>query len=545
MSAVSRSAEGRPAVSRSGLSRRGFLAGAATAGAAGVIATATGVGPGYGAPARVRTTREDHRVVVIGSGFGGGVAALRLTQAGVPVVLLERGRRWATGPNATTFPSATNPDKRILWHRSTPQVFGRPLAVDPYVGLFESIATPTMTTMVAAGLGGGSLVYQGMTLKPIESVFTSHFPSGIDWHAMDTVYYPRVEKMLGVATAPDALIRTPNYRVVREFAAHVRKAGLPLQKIPMPIDWNYALAEIAGKMKPAYTNGDGAIGVNNGGKHSVDVTYIAAVEKTGRLDVRTLHEVTDIRRERNGKWTVHVDRTDESGRVLEQKILTAGALIMAAGSMGTTKMLVRARATGAIPDLPDTLGTGWGTNADRIYVWNNPAAQFGAAQGGPVVYGSPNWSDPANAFTIIQASIPPLPVDTHSTMMVAYGVSAARGHFVYDSARDEASVQWPHEGDSRIQNRYIHPTAVKIAGPGSTLLDTNGVVPSTWHPVGGANMGVACDLDGRVKGQRGLYVVDGALMPGNSAACNPSMTIAAIAERALDNIVARDIGSII
>ncbi|RKE66961.1 GMC oxidoreductase [Dietzia kunjamensis] len=55
-------------------------------------------------------------------------------------------------------------------------------------------------------------------------------------------------------------------------------------------------------------------------------------------------------------------------------------------------------------------------------------------------------------------------------------------------------------------------------------------------------MGQVCDLDGRVQGQRGLYVVDGALIPGTTAACNPSLTIAAIAERALDRIVRQDVG---
>ncbi|MDF2468330.1 MAG: cholesterol oxidase, partial [Rhodococcus erythropolis] len=65
-----------------------------------------------------------------------------------------------------------------------------------------------------------------------------------------------------------------------------------------------------------------------------------------------------------------------------------------------------------------------------------------------------------------------------------------------------------------------------------------------WHPLGGACMNSVCDLDGRVLGQRGLYVLDGALLPGNSAACNPSMTIAAVAERALENIVKDDVGTL-
>ena len=75
-------------------------------------------------------------------------------------------------------------------------------------------------------------------------------------------------------------------------------------------------------------------------------------------------------------------------------------------------------------------------------------------------------------------------------------------------------------------------------------LDTTSLVPSTWHPLGGASMGEVCDLAGRVRGHRGLYVLDGALMPGTSAACNPSMTIAAVAERAMDELVVRDVGAV-
>lgn len=84
-----------------------------------------------------------------------------------------------------------------------------------------------------------------------------------------------------------------------------------------------------------------------------------------------------------------------------------------------------------------------------------------------------------------------------------------------------------------------------VSATGSVLIDTNVVVPSTWHPMGGANAGATCDLEGRVKGQRGLYVLDGALLPGSAAACNPSMSIAALAERAMKRIVRRDVGTVI
>ncbi|BAH33549.1 GMC oxidoreductase [Rhodococcus erythropolis] len=521
----------------SGVKRRSFLAGTAAVGVA-MMAPRTAK-----AATGIPLTREVHRVVVIGSGFGGGVTALRLAEAGVPVTLLERGIRWQAGPNAETFPHPASPDKRILWHQSNPTLFGRPAIFEPYAGLLETVTGENMTAICAAGVGGGSLVYQGMTLQPEEAVFNTHFPEELDYARMDRVHYPRVARMLQVETAPDELISSPNYEAARVFARNATRSGLPVSKIPMPIDWNYALAELRGEMKPSYTNGDGALGVNNGGKHSVDVTYIAAAEATGLVNVETLHQVTDVERAADGRWRVYVDRTDISGKILENKILTTDALVMAAGSMNTTKLLVRAAATGRITDLPDELGAGWGTNADRIYIWSDLAENFGATQGGPVVYGSRNWDDPHNAFTVIQASFPPVAFDAHSTVMVGFGVSSDRGRFVYDSARGEAVLRWPRDGDSAIQQGHIGPAAQRIAA-GGLLTDTNALLPSTWHPLGGACMNSVCDLDGRVLGQRGLYVLDGALLPGNSAACNPSMTIAAVAERALVNIVKDDVGTL-
>ena len=521
----------------SGVKRRSFLAGTAAVGVAMMAPRTARAATG------IPLTREVHRAVVIGSGFGGGVTALRLAEAGVPVTLLERGIRWQTGPNAETFPHPASPDKRILWHQSNPTLFGRPAIFEPYAGLLETVTGENMTAICAAGVGGGSLVYQGMTLQPEEAVFNTHFPEELDYARMDRVHYPRVARMLQVETAPDELISSPNYEAARVFARNATRSGLPVSKIPMPIDWNFALAELRGEMKPSYTNGDGALGVNNGGKHSVDVTYIAAAEATGLVNVETLHQVTDVERAADGRWRVYVDRTDISGNILENKILTTDALVMAAGSMNTTKLLVRAAATGRITDLPDELGAGWGTNADRIYIWSDLAENFGATQGGPVVYGSRNWDDPHNAFTVIQASFPPVAFDAHSTVMVGFGVSRDRGRFVYDSARGEAVLRWPKDGDSAIQQGHIGPAAHRIAA-GGLLTDTNAILPSTWHPLGGACMNSVCDLDGRVLGQRGLYVLDGALLPGNSAACNPSMTIAAVAERALENIVKDDVGTL-
>lgn len=535
------------------ISRRGFLGSVAAAGIAALATTPTAAaqpdgsaGPAAAGPAtRIPHGIEDHRVLVVGSGFGGGISALRLAEAGVPVVVVERGRRWPTGPNATTFPDLTSLDERVLWFRSSPEVFGRPVDLPRYTGLLDASVGENMTSVCATGVGGGSLIYKGMALQPTEEIFNTWFPNSLDWRELDSVYYPRVARMLHLAEAPEELIASPTYAAARIFAQRVRDAGLPLRKIPMPIDWNYALAELRGEMRASYTNGNGAFGVNNGGKHSVDVTYLARAEATGLVDVRPLHDVRGMRRLPDGRWELDVEVLDTAGRLLRTLALRAPTLILSAGSVGTSTLLTRAAANGEVTDLPDGIGGGWGTNADRIYLWTDPTAGFGAVQGGPVVYGSPNWDDPRSAHTVIQASIPSLGADPHSTMMVGYGVSADRGRITYDAAQDRGIIRWPVGGDSAIQNGHIGPTTRRIAGPTGVLTDTNLAVNSTWHPLGGAPMGQVCDLEGRVLGQRGLYVVDGALMPGTTAACNPSWTIAAIAERALDRIVRRDVGSVV
>jgi cholesterol oxidase len=95
------------------------------------------------------------------------------------------------------------------------------------------------------------------------------------------------------------------------------------------------------------------MGVNNGGKHSVDVTYIAQAEATGLAEIRTHTEVTDIERLKDGRWRVYADHTDDAGVPLQHQVITTDNVIMGAGSINTTRLLLRAKNTGTVPDLPD------------------------------------------------------------------------------------------------------------------------------------------------------------------------------------------------
>jgi cholesterol oxidase len=127
-------------------------------------------------PSRVPVTRESHRVIVVGSGFGGGVTALRLAEAGVPVTVLEQGIEWNVSDDGDTFPRpSSNPfDKRMLWFDSNPEVFGRAALGGPYPGILSAHFGDNVMSIAGVGVGGGSLLYQGMSLQPTRELFETH-----------------------------------------------------------------------------------------------------------------------------------------------------------------------------------------------------------------------------------------------------------------------------------------------------------------------------------------------------------------------------------
>jgi cholesterol oxidase len=525
----------------SGLTRRQFIGAAAVAGLGATAAVASTARPA--AATKTPTVDERRRVVVIGSGFGGSVTALRLVQAGVPVLLLERGISWPTGPNADTFTRMFTPDRRCAWLKPSPTLSPLPPAVfAPYTGVIDRVSGNGLDILCGAGVGGGSLVYHGMTLEPSESVFAEVLPQ-LDYGLLHRTYYPRVARMLKIATIPDDVLGSTQYLSNQIFVDQAKAAGLTPERIPMPIDWSYARAELRGAMQPSYTTGDVIYGVNNGGKHSLDVTYLAAAAATGLLEIATLHVVREIAMNPQGKWVVSADRIDTGGTVVGNRTITTDALFMGAGVAGTTRLLVRAQAKNTIPDLPDELGTQVGNNGDRIYAWSNPSLNTGALQGGPACIGVKFWSDPSTAHTIVHGPVP-VPAESHVMTIIGYGVTPARGAFHYDGLLDDAVLTYPRDTETDLNNAIKADIDKIVGSAGGTLIDTTALDSATFHPLGGAPMGSVCDQYGRVQGHRGLYVMDGSLIPGSTGAANPSMTIAAVAERNLDVIVRSDVGTV-
>ena len=545
------------------LSRRSFLR--ASAGALGAAAFTAACGSGSDdtkGAAKPKTSgsstdettsaasngrrQERRRVVVIGTGFGGSVTARRLAEHGVDVTLIERGMRWASGER-DTFPTLLGADQRISWLSETNTAAGALFPSppwEPYTGLLERIKGNGMDVVCAAAVGGGSLPYHGMSVQPRGDLFDRVMPNELDYAEFDSRWYPLVRKELGVATIPDDVLASDQYLSSRRFIEFVRQAGLPEAKgVPMPIDWDVVRKEIRGELPPSISIGDIVYGVNGPGKKSLDTNYIPAAEATGRVELLDLHRVDTISHTANGRWRIATDRLNTAGEVQESIDWEADALFLCAGSPNTTKLLVRAAGRGDIKDLPTDIGKWWSTNGDLItsQILSTP---MGALQGGPANVATFDWDNPAGPITFIFAG---LPMPFEANMMETIGIFIPDGHgdFRYDRATDTATLHFPASahGPAMVEARRRIEMLGKVAGA-TRSVDQTALDPSTFHPLGGAVIGKVCDAFGRVGDLPGLYVNDGALIPGSTACANPSLTIAALAERNLDEIIRTDVGTV-
>lgn len=329
-------------------------------------------------------------VVVVGSGFGGAVAACRLAERGARVLVLERGRRW----EPADYPRG--PGDAWMWDHRRPErdngwidlrVFGR------------------MSVAQGAAVGGGSLIYANVCVDAVPGAFAQGWPPEVTWEEMQP-YFAHVGAMLGARPVP-AGQRTARWRLMEDAA---EKAGMRarLRELPLAVtfddDWHYGLADpFDGKHSRPFVNAHGAvqgtcvhcghcdIGCQVRAKNTLDLNYLAVAERHG-AEVRPLHLVTALARDGDG-WRVHFDRLHEGQRLPGD--VRARRVVLAAGSLNTTELLLRCRdVLGTLPDLPRALGRNWSANADFL-----TPARYGdrevAPTQGPTITGAIDFLDGA------------------------------------------------------------------------------------------------------------------------------------------------------
>ncbi|MFF0228320.1 GMC oxidoreductase [Streptomyces sp. NPDC004629] len=538
------------------LTRRRLLGLAAlqTATAAGLTTiTAATARAGAAEPA---AAREWAPAVVVGSGYGAAVAALRLGQAGIRTLVLEMGQLWKNSVDGkSTFCSMTAPDRRAMWFRHRTEA---PLStilwldvvnrdIDPYAGVLDRVTFPGMSVYVGRGVGGGSLVNGGMAVAPVRAYFEEVLP-GVDADEMYRTYYPRAKAMLGVnSISRNWFERSEYYRYARVSRAHAHNAGLKTAFLPNVYDFTYMAREEAGRVPKSALAAEVIYG-NNHGKRSLDHSYLAAALGTHNVTIETLHHVKSVRQEPDGTYVLSVAQTDTSGTLVATREIGCRHLFLGAGSLGSTELLLRARDTGALPNLTDTVGKGWGPNGNIMtaranHLWD----PTGPRQSAIPALAIDDWRNPNHP---VLAEIAPVPagIETWISLYLAITKNSERGTFFYDRATDTMGLDWTRDQNqpSVASAKSLFDRINKVNGTAyrhDLFTDTRAFADDfCYHPLGGCVLGKATDSYGRVRGYRNLYVTDGALIPG-SLGVNPFVTITALAERNLDRILTEDVTS--
>src|SRR5918993_4282121 len=296
-------------------------------------------------------------VVVIGSGFGGSVAALRLVEKGYSVLVLEAGRRFADDE----FPRASWRVRTFLWaprlgwygiQRLTLLRGAHPLLV-----------------LTGAGVGGGSLVYANTLYEPLDDFYDDPQWRGItDWRAELAPHYAQAKRMLCVTPYPVDTAADLAMRAVAErmgVGGSYRRApvgvhiGRPGETVPDPY---------FGGAGPDRTGclhcGACMTGCRHGAKNTLVKNYLWLAERAGAT-VRPLTTVTAVRPLSAGGFAVETVRTGAWLR-RRREVIEADQVVFAAGALGTQTPLHRMKAAGALPGLSDRVGALTRTNSESI-----------------------------------------------------------------------------------------------------------------------------------------------------------------------------------
>lgn len=527
----------------------------------------------------------DEDVVIVGSGFGGSVAALRLAEKGYRVRVLEAGRRFEDDDFAKTSWDV----RRYLWA--------------PLLGCFgvqRIHRLPHVMILAGAGVGGGSLHYANTLYEPGDAFFSDRqWPKDTARQSELTPHYATAKRMLGVV---DRWPHTgPVERIMAGAAADLgvgdsfRQApvgvflGMPGVTVPDP----YFDGE--GPARTGCTQcGNCMVGCRVGAKNTLMKNYLPLAERRG-VAIEPLRTVTEVREDPRGGFLVTTQRSGAWVR-RRRRTIRAEQVVLAAGTWGTQKLLHRMKASGALPRVSDAVGRLTRTNSEaldgsiatrvpdavdyahgvaittsfhvdeRTHVENvryGPGSNLMGALATVLVRGDKSlarrlgsliaqavrhpirqfrlanlhrWSERGIIALVMQNA------DNSLTLSLRrrFGrdvLTSRQGH----GEPNPSYLPQAHRAAAAIATRMQHETGVR-SEPRGSWPEVFGI-PMTAHFLGGAVISESpedgvIDRYNRVWGHPGLHVVDGAAVPANPGV-NPSLTITAIAERAFSNWPAR------
>lgn len=507
---------------------------------------------------------QHYDVLVIGSGFGGSVAALRAAEKGYSVGVLEAGRRF--GPD--DFPRSSWDARRFLWM--------------PRLGCF-GIQRLTLLrealVLSGAGVGGGSLVYANTLAEPLQGFWDdSRWAAITDWRAELAPHYAVGRAMLGAAPVPHD---TPADTVMRQLAERLGVAET-FRRADVAVWFGAPGVEVG----DPYFDGSGPpvrgcthcgacmIGCRHEAKNTLDRNYLWLAERLG-VEIHAEREAVGLAPLPNGGYAVVTRRPGSRGGALQR--YSADQVVLAAGVLGTLRLLLDARRRGRLAQLSPRLGEGVRTNSEAI---------VGASARSTDVDYSHGVAITSSLYPDAETHIEPVRYPPGSNAMgVLATVLVDGGGWIPRQLRFLARVlraplafarslsvrRWSERtiillvmqtrrsalrldlrGARLVSERGAEPVpsylpianhAARIVAdlidgdPGSALNEVLLDVPTTAHLIGGACIGETpeqgvIDPYHRVFGHPGLHVVDGAAVSANLGA-NPSLTITAQAERAL------------
>ncbi|MDQ3786519.1 MAG: GMC family oxidoreductase [Actinomycetota bacterium] len=509
----------------------------------------------------------DYDVVVVGSGFGGSVAALRLTEKGYRVAVIEAGRRFADDEFATTSWDL----RRYLWA--------------PALGCFGIQRIHLLNdvmVLAGAGVGGGSLVYANTLYRPLKEFYADRQWAHItDWEAELKPHYDQASRMFGVVENPTI---TPADEVMQKVAADMGVAdsfhptpvgvyfGKPGVEVPDPFFGG------AGPRRTGCTEcGSCMTGCRVGAKNTLVKNYLYLAEKHG-AKVLPLTTVTAVRPQESG-FAVDVRRTGGRARLT----ITAGQVVLAAGTWGTQRLLHDMKDRGILPRLSPRLGELTRTNSEAIIGAGRPTVDpnrdfsRGVAITSSIHPDETTHIEPvrygkgSNAMGLLQTIATDGAAATPRWLqavrfMVRHPVRTAqllRTHrwsertviLLVMQSLDNSITTYTKRGlfgrrkyTSRQGHGKPNPAFIPAGHEANQLAakHIDGIAGGTWgeifnipltaHFIGGCPIGATPDegvIDPyhRVHGYPGLSIVDGSAISANLGV-NPSLTITAQAERA-------------